>query len=98
MPKKAHSKSEIGAKLARAEGLVSQGKPQTEISRMLGVSVMTLHRWRKGTLADADGSGTERHQIMELELENARLRRVLVDLVLEKTKLEEALQTKKPIV
>ena len=35
---------------------------------------------------------------MELELENARLRRVLVDLVLEKTKLEEALQTKKPIV
>ena len=31
---------------------------------------------------------------MELEADNARLRRVLVDLLLEKTKLEEALGKK----
>jgi putative transposase len=27
--------------------LAGQGKPQSEIARTLGVSVMTLHRWRK---------------------------------------------------
>src|SRR5262249_9424165 len=33
--------------LARANGLATQGKLQSEIARTLGVSVMTLHRWRK---------------------------------------------------
>jgi putative transposase len=97
MPKRAHSSSEIAAKLTRADELLSQGKPQSEVARTLGVSVMTLHRWRKGTLADANGRGTERHAIMELEVENARLRQVVVDLVLEKMKLEEALRTKKTV-
>ena len=94
MPKRGHSKSEVAANLAKADELASQGKLQSEIARTLGVSVMTLHRWRKGNIADANGRGTERHQIMELEADNARLRRVLVDLLLEKTKLEEALGKK----
>ena len=34
------------------------GKLQSEIARTLGVSVMTLHRWRKGNIADANGRGT----------------------------------------
>jgi hypothetical protein len=45
--KRKHSNAEIAAKLAEAEGLATQGKLQSEIARALGVSVMTLHRWRK---------------------------------------------------
>jgi len=39
--KKRHSKAEIATKLAQANGLVAQGKLQSEVARTLGVSVMT---------------------------------------------------------
>ena len=45
--KKRHSRVEIATKLAQANDLATQGKPQSQIARRLGVSVMTLHRWRK---------------------------------------------------
>jgi transposase-like protein len=94
MATRGHSKLEIAAKLARADELASQGKLQSDIARTLGVSVMTLHRWRKAIGSGADGRGSERHQITELEAENTRLRRLVTDLLLEKLKLEEALGKK----
>jgi DNA invertase Pin-like site-specific DNA recombinase len=45
--KKRHSRVEIATKLAKANDLATQGKLQSEIARTLGVSVMTLYRWRK---------------------------------------------------
>jgi transposase-like protein len=45
--KKRHSRVEIATKLAQANDLATRGKLQSEIARTLGVSVMTLHRWRK---------------------------------------------------
>jgi transposase-like protein len=45
--KRKHSKAEIAAKLIQADELATQGMPQREIARTLGVSAMTLHRWRK---------------------------------------------------
>ena len=45
--KKKHSRVEIATKLAQADDLETQGRLQSEIARTLGVSVMTLHRWRK---------------------------------------------------
>src|ERR1700704_4835573 len=45
--RKKHTKEEISTKLAQASELAKQGKLQSEIAGMLGVSVMTLHRWRK---------------------------------------------------
>ena len=45
---KRHTKDEISAKLAQARDLAAQGKVQNEIASAIGVSVMTLHRWRKG--------------------------------------------------
>src|SRR5262249_55358683 len=47
MAKRKHSSLKIATKLARANELATRGKLQSEIARMLGVSVMTLHRWRK---------------------------------------------------
>src|SRR5262245_46466652 len=48
---KHHSRVEVATKLAQANDLARQGKLKSEIARMMGVSVMTLHRWRK----EADG-------------------------------------------
>src|SRR5262249_51725574 len=93
--KRKHSNAEIAAKLAEAEGLATQGKLQSEIARALGVSVMTLHRWRKrpsGSNGSSQIDQTPQTQIAELQLENSRLRRLVTDLLLEQMKLEEASQ------
>jgi putative transposase len=47
-----HSNREILALVAQADDLAGQGKLQPEIARTLGISVMTLHRWRKMTRID----------------------------------------------
>jgi transposase len=92
--KKRYSRVEIASKLAQANDLATQGKLQSEVARTLGVSVMTLHRWRKASATHEPGQpyrmrrGGDR--IAELQLENSRLRRLVTDLLLEKIKLEEA--------
>jgi transposase-like protein len=101
---KHHSGVEVATKLAQANRLARQGKQQSEIARTLGVSVMTLHRWRKApppapqAAREADepdwprGGGT---RLAELQLENSRLRRLVTDLLLETIKLKDAAQRPK---
>jgi putative transposase len=103
--KKRHSKVEIATKLAQANDLATRGKLQSDIARTLGVSVMTLHRWRKAPpgpqselvaiqeAAQPDRRRAGGDRIAELQLENSRLRRLVTDLLLEKIKLEEAVQS-----
>ena len=50
---KRHASGEIAAKLAQANELAAKGKTQREISKALGVSIMTYHRWKKMLSADA---------------------------------------------
>src|SRR5437016_10585459 len=92
--RKRHSRVEIASKLAQANDLATQGKLQSEIARILGVSVMTLHRWRKAPpgASEPDRTRGRGGRIAELQLENSRLRRLATDLLLEKVKLEEAAQ------
>jgi putative transposase len=101
--KKRHSRAEIATKLAQANELVTQGKLQSEIAHTLGVSVMTLHRWRKappGPQPALEAAPEAREpdcmraddRIAELQLENSRLRRLVTDLLLEKIRLEETAQ------
>jgi putative transposase len=92
--KKKHTRAEIATKLAQANDLTTEGKLQSDIARTLGVSVMTLHRWRKApprpqptsvvthdrSQPDRTRSGDDR--IAELHLENSRLRRLVTDLLL----------------
>ena len=95
--KKKHSRVEIASKLAQANNLATQGKLQSEIARTLGVSVMTLYRWRKAppgprpalVATHEAGQPNRLRRITELQLENSRLRRLVTDLLLEKIKLEE---------
>jgi putative transposase len=107
--RKRHSRVEIATKLAQANDLATQGKLQSEIARTLGVSVMTLHRWRKAppgprpALVATHEAGHPYwmrrggDRIAELQLENSRLRRLVTDLLLEKIKLEEATQSQSSI-
>ena len=102
--KKKHSGTEIATKLAQANDLATQGKPQSEIARTLGVSVMTLHRWRKSPrspqlalmrtheVTRPDQTCGVDNRIAELQLENSRLRQLVTDLLLEKIRLEENAQ------
>ena len=95
--KKSHSRDEIVAKLAQARDLAAQGKLQNEIARTLGVSVMTLHRWRNtpprphsaAVVTDEISGDDQSNRISELQIENLRLRQFVTDLLLEKMKLEE---------
>jgi putative transposase len=99
--KKRHSRVEIATKLAQANDLATRGKLQSEIARTLGVSVMTLHRWRKAPpvpepalvatpeVAERGRTRGGGSRIAELQ---PRLRRLVTDLLLEKIKLEEAAQ------
>jgi transposase len=97
-----HASEEIAAKLAQANELAGKGKTHREISKALGVSVMTYHRWKKMMNA-ADGAGRPAHSIPQsrpgnaspaeiderlkrLERENTRLRWLVTDMLLEMLK------------
>jgi putative transposase len=84
---KAHTPEEIVAKLRQVEVLAAQGKAVAEAVRSIGVTEQTYHRWR------AEFGGLKLDQVRrlkELERENARLRKAVSDLTLEKVILKEA--------
>ena len=96
---KRHSRAEISAALSRARDMTSRGQSQSSICKALGISVMTLHRWRKGFGESAENPGngenlahrddTEK-QIADLREENRSLRRIITDLLLDKARAEES--------
>jgi transposase-like protein len=78
---------EIVARLRQVDVLNSQGKTVAEAVRAIGVTEVTYYRWRKeyGGL-----KGDQVKRLKELEAENARLRRAVSDLTLDKMILAEA--------
>ena len=87
MARKHHSADEIVAKLRQVEMLQSQGKSAADAVRVIGVTEATYYRWRQeyGGL-----KGDQVRRLKELEAENARLRRAVSDLTVEKLILKEA--------
>jgi hypothetical protein len=92
---KRHNSEEVFTMLRLADNMSENGELQKDTCKSLGISVMTLHRWRKlGTSANvlANG-GVPSARIDELLLdENRRLRRIVSDLSLEKLIMEELLE------
>ena len=87
MPKKRYTPEEIVAKLRQVDVLVSQGHNIADAIRQIGVSEITYYRWRQ----EYGGLKTEQvKRLKELEQENARLRRAISDLTLDKLILQEA--------
>jgi putative transposase len=87
MSRKRHRPEEIVAKLRQVEVLTAQGRSVGEAIRSVGVTEVTYYRWRNeyGGL-----KGDQVKRLKELEAENARLRRAISDLTLEKLILKEA--------
>jgi putative transposase len=87
MPKKRHKPEEIVAKLRQVDVLVSQGQNVADAIRSISVSELTYYRWRK------EFGGLKIDQVKrlkDLETENARLRKAIADLTLDKLILKEA--------
>lgn len=81
MPRKIYKPEEIISKLRQVEILTSRGKSAVDAIRTIGVTDATFYRWRQeyGGLKVDQVKRTE-----ELEADNARLRRAVSDLTLEK--------------
>ena len=78
---------EIIAKRRQVEVLISQGKAAVDATRPIGVTDATYYRWRQ----EYGGLKVDQVKRMkELEAENARLRRAVSDLTVEKLILKEA--------
>ena len=87
MPKKVHRPEEIVAKLRQIDVLVSQGSTVADAIRQIGVTEVTYYRWRR------EFGGLKSNQVKrlkELETQNARLRKAVSDLTLDKLILQEA--------
>ncbi len=87
MKRKRYSDEQIAFALRQAEG----GTAVEEICRKLGVSEATFYRWKK----QFAGMGTvEIRRLKQLEEENAKLKRLVADLSLDKTMLQDVLRKK----
>jgi putative transposase len=86
MARRRHTPEQIIRKLREADRLLGQGADAAEVARHLEVSEQTYHRWRNqfgGMKAD------DAKRLKELERENSRLKRIVVDKELEIDALRE---------
>ena len=84
--RKRHRPEEIVAKLREVDEALSQGKTLEDVAKSLGVSLMTLHRWRT-EYGSTDRDAVKR--LKELERENSRLKRLVADQALDIQLLKE---------
>jgi len=86
MGRKVHSSEDIIRKLRQAEVMLHAGKNIGDICRALGISDATYYKWRKeygGMKID------QAKRLKDLERENARLKRAVADLTLDKLILQD---------
>ena len=95
---KKHSPEEVLEKLRLANDLARRGLSQVEICNELGVSIMTLHRWKKSppTPMLRSASSNDLQHLQELQLENQQLRKIITDLMLEKLRIQEVAAKSQP--
>ena len=87
MKQKRYADEQIAFALRQAES----GTAVAEICRKLGISEPTFYRWKK----QFAGMGTvEIRRLKQLEEENAKLKRLVADLSLDKTMLQDVLRKK----
>ncbi len=87
MKRKRFTDEQVAFALRHAES----GTAVDEICRKLGVSEATFYRWKK----QFAGMGVvEIRRLKQLEEENAKLKRLVADLSLDKTMLQDVLRRK----
>ena len=91
MAKKRYTVEQIIGYLRQAEVMTGQGKSVEDICRSIGVTSNTYYRWRK----EYGGMPTDQaKKLKTLEQENARLKRAVADLTLDKLILKEVIEGK----
>jgi len=81
------ARAKIIQKLREAEVALAKGRTVGEVAKQLGITEQTYYRWRK----EYGGLKTDQaKRLKELERENARLKKVVADLALDKAILKEA--------
>jgi putative transposase len=89
MSRKRFTPEQIIGKLREAEVGFSQGQTVAQVCRSLGIAEQTYYRWRR----EYGGLKVEQaRRLKALEQENARLRRAVADLTLDKLILQEAVR------
>jgi putative transposase len=87
MKKTRYTEEQIAFALRQAES----GTPVADVIRKMGITEPTFYRWEK----QFAGMGvTEIRRLKQLEDENARLKRLVADLTLDKTMLQDVLKRK----
>ena len=87
MAQKRHTAEQIINKLRQVEVAQAQGASIPQAVKQIGVTEQTFYRWRKeygGMRLD------QAKRLKQLEKENARLKRLVADLSLDKQILKEA--------
>jgi len=87
MPRRAHRPEQIIQKLREAEIEISKGATVPQAARKIGVTEQTYYRWRNeygGMRVD------QAKRLKALEMENARLKKLVADLSLDIEILREA--------
>lgn len=91
MPKQRYMTEEIIHKLREADVLIGQGQTVAQACKQIGVTDQTYFRWRKshgGLKVD------QAKRLRDLEAENARLKRAVADLTVDKIILKELAEGK----
>jgi putative transposase len=84
---KRHKPEEIISKLRQVEVMTGQGTSVVDAIRSIGVTEVTYYRWR----SEYGGMKLDQFKrLKKLEVENARLRKAVSDLTLDKLILKEA--------
>lgn len=86
MPKKRFSSEQIISKLRQIEVQLAQGRSIAIACKDAAISEQSYYRWRK---EDGGLQIEQARRLKDLERENARLRRLIADLTLEKQILKD---------
>ena len=87
MPKKKFSDEQIAFALRQADS----GKAVGEICRKMSIAEATFYRWKQ---VYAGMGVSEIRRLKQLEDENTKLKRLVADLTLDKTMLQDVLRKK----
>lgn len=87
MKAKRYTEEQIGFALKQAE----YGTPVGEVCRKLGITEQTFYRWKKKY---AEMGPQEIRRLKQLEEENAKLKKLVAELSLDKIMLQEAVAKK----
>jgi putative transposase len=98
LPEARHGQGEVMKKsrfteeqIIYALRLADSGQAVVDVCRQLGVSEATFYTWKKKY---ADLGVSELRKLKQIEDENARLRRIVADLTLDKQILQEVVRKK----